>query len=451
MAAEIVEKENRVFLCKWCAAHGAQETLVSSDAGWYADIMSFKPASSKVNTFAATPGTYCPNECGLCTSHRNRVLLPVVPITSACNLNCPVCYTLNRNVNPFLLSREDFAAVLRQMRDYDPDLPIINFTGGEPLLHPDFVSMVKMCHEAGVRRITISTNGLRFLSDEALLADLCQLEARIVLSWNSFERRPYLATAGEDLLDAKLRILKLLGQYKPTTTLLTVVAAGLNENEIGRIVQHVMASDYIVSSEIHTITFTGQNEHRIGHDLRITPPDIIRQIAAENAWLAPDDFIPSPCAHPLCYSICYALRLGPDEFVPLPRLLTRRRLYALLEGQLYMEPGPATELIFREMIDDLWLQADTSVGNQRVLQQLRGMMDDLYPLTPLQPRERQRKSERWMKAIYIHSHMDADNFDLERARDCCVAVPEGDRRWIPTCSYNNLYRASDPRFTPTGV
>lgn len=445
--AEVIERDDQIFLAKRCAAHGAQETLLSSEAAWYRDALSFKPQSAAPALTNGRPGGNCPNDCGLCASHKQKVFLPVVPVTSACNLNCPVCYTLNRNSNPFHMSLQEFTLALKQIQAMDPDMQIINFTGGEPLMHPDFVQMVEMCHAAGIHRITISTNGMRFLQDEKLLADLCRLDARIVLSWNSFESRPYIATAGEDLLDAKMRILELLGSYKPTTTLLTVVAAGLNEKEIGPIVSYVMASDFIVSSEIHTITFTGQNEHRMGHDLRITPPDIIGQIAADNPWLAKSDFTPSPCAHPLCYSVCYALKFGPDDFIPLPRLISRQRLYKLLGGQLYLEPGPATEQIFREMIDELWLNEDSKQDNRRILKNLRNMMDVLFPARALEYRERQKRSERFVKAIYIHSHMDADNFDVERIRQCCVAVPSGDNRFIPTCSYNNLYRARDPRFS----
>ena len=445
--ADVIEKDAKVFLSKRCEAHGVQETLLSSDVGWYRDALSFKPKCVKPAVINGLSGANCPYDCGLCASHQQKIYLPVVPVTSACNLRCPVCYTLNRNANPFHMSFTEFATLLKQMQEIDPDMQIINFTGGEPLMHPAFPQLVRMCHEAGIHRITVSTNGMRFLEDEKLLEELCGLDARIVLSWNSFESRPYIETAGEDLLEAKMRILELLGRYKPTTTLLTVVANGLNEKEIGSIVRYVMASDFIVSSEIHTITFTGQNERRMGHDLRITPPDIIGQIAKDNPWLNPSDFIPSPCAHPLCYSVCYALKFGAEQFIPLPRLMSRQRLHELLSGQLYLEPGPATEQIFREMIDELWLNEDAQPGNRAILKNLRGMMDTLFPAKPLEYRERQKQSERFVKAIYIHSHMDADNFDLERIRHCCVAVPSGDQRFIPTCSYNNHYRARDPRFS----
>ena len=48
-----------------------------------------------------------------------------------------------------------------------------------------------------------------------------------------------------------------------------------------------------------------------------------------------------------------------------------------------------------------------------------------------------------MKAIYIHSHMDEENFDVARVMKCPVGVPQDDGGNIPTCSYNVLYREKD--------
>jgi len=59
---------------------------------------------------------------------------------------------------------------------------------------------------------------------------------------------------------------------------------------------------------------------------------------------------------------------------------------------------------------------------------------------------RQKIAEQNTKAIYIHSHMDADNFDIDRVRKCPVVVPDAYFRFIPTCAYNNIYRQRDPRF-----
>ena len=55
-------------------------------------------------------------------------------------------------------------------------------------------------------------------------------------------------------------------------------------------------------------------------------------------------------------------------------------------------------------------------------------------------------TERSARAIYIHSHMDEETFDVARVMKCCVGVPEADGTNIPTCSYNVLYREKDRRF-----
>jgi hypothetical protein len=60
--------------------------------------------------------------------------------------------------------------------------------------------------------------------------------------------------------------------------------------------------------------------------------------------------------------------------------------------------------------------------------------------------DRQRVAERASKAIYIHSHMDEESFDVSRIMKCSVGVPETDGSNIPTCSYNVLYRERDQRF-----
>ena len=60
--------------------------------------------------------------------------------------------------------------------------------------------------------------------------------------------------------------------------------------------------------------------------------------------------------------------------------------------------------------------------------------------------ERRREAERFIKTIYIHPHMDEDNFDIDRVSRCGDLVPDETGRMIPACSYNLLYRQQDPRF-----
>jgi hypothetical protein len=51
-----------------------------------------------------------------------------------------------------------------------------------------------------------------------------------------------------------------------------------------------------------------------------------------------------------------------------------------------------------------------------------------------------------IKMVYIHPHMDEDNFDMARVSRCGDMVPNESGVMMPACSYNLLYRRRDPRF-----
>ncbi|MDA8115788.1 MAG: radical SAM protein [Actinomycetota bacterium] len=444
--ALLFESDGKVFMQKECPLHGQRTGLVSGDADWYHRTMSFASPATAPKERMTTQVDGCPLDCGFCTAHQQRMYLPVVSITSACNLDCPVCYTLNRRQDSFFMAKDEFARILEVIHRHDPNMQIINFTGGEPTLHPQFCELVEMCRQAGIHRITVSTNGLRLREDPELLSRLAELEARIVLSFNSFHEQPYRVSAGRNLLDEKLEILRLLDEHKLTTTLLTVVMAGVNDTEIGEIVRYVLESDFIVSSQIHTVTYTGQARTVFDRSTRLTTPDIIAAIAADNREIAQEDFMPSPCAHPLCYSQCYLLKLDAGQTVPLRRFLSSERMWHLLEGSFYMEPTLQTEEILGDAVNEMWGRADPTKLDHQVLAALRRLLRALYPSAPISYQARQKIAEHQIKTIYISSHMDDENFDLERIASCCVSVPAADGRLIPTCAYNNIYRQRDTRF-----
>jgi hypothetical protein len=445
--AVLYEEDGKVFMDRVCDSHGRRTGLISNDAAWYHRAMSFSSVPTALKAPATSHVHGCPLDCGFCSEHRQRMYLPVVSITSACNLDCPVCYTINRSQEPYFMSKEEFARILEVIHRHDPNMQIINFTGGEPTLHPEFADLVQMCQRAGIHRITVSTNGLRLREDPELLARLADLEARIVLSFNSFRPVPYHVSAGRDLLDRKLEVLELLKERGVSTTLLSVAMAGVNDEEIGHIVRYVLESDFIVSSQIHTVTYTGQARDVFDRSTRLTTPDVIASITKANPDIVADDFMPSPCAHPLCYSQCYVLKLEDGQAVPLRQFLSEERMWRLLEGSFYMEPTIETEEILNDAVNDLWGRAEPSTLDRKVLTALRNLLCALYPHSPISYRERQRIAEQRIRTIYISSHMDDENFDLERAAACCVSVPEADGRLIPTCSYNNLYRQRDSRFS----
>lgn len=57
-----------------------------------------------------------------------------------------------------------------------------------------------------------------------------------------------------------------------------------------------------------------------------------------------------------------------------------------------------------------------------------------------------RVGERAVKAVYIHSHMDEETFDTERARAYCDSNCYADGTQIPVCNYNVLFREKEQHY-----
>jgi uncharacterized radical SAM superfamily Fe-S cluster-containing enzyme len=208
---------------------------------------------------------------------------------------------------------------------------------------------------------------------------------------------------------------------------------------------------------MHTLTFTGQGGVGFERAARITTPDLHRIVeVATEGRIAPKDFVPSPVAHPHCYSIAYLLLLDGDQgarttltrgFVPFTRFMSRARVFDLLSDSLYMQPREKVERYLAEAIDEIWASPDDLPDKGSLLATLKRLIQQMFPSSgPIDLARRQKIAERSTKAIYIHSHMDEETFDVSRIMKCSIGVPETDGSNIPTCSYNVLYRERDPRF-----
>jgi len=448
VAAHLWRSGGRVVMRKRCPQHGDEEVLVSSDAGWYAAMMAYAPAlAAPADARPVAQG--CPFDCGPCASHEQQALLPIVPITSACNLDCPICYTHNRNDGAFRMSEAQLRAVLGHLRKADPLRRIVNLTGGEPTQHPDFVRLVELCHAEGIHRITVSTHGLRFLKDEWLLERLARVEARVVLSFDSFDNAVNLQMLGGRFADAKLRVLALLQKHGIDTTLLPVLARGDNDHEAWRFVRLALDTDVIRSVELHTLTFTGQGGAHYDRRRRLTTYDVLAALETQSQRaLRIADFAPAPVAHPLCYLVTYLLRLDDGRWLPFPRFMGVDDMRAMLAGSLYLEPTPAVERVLRDVIDRIWSGETACDDADAILATLRNLLTRMFA-PGLSDARRLRVGELAAKAVYVHAHMDEENFDTERVKQCCVGIREPDGRNIPSCSYNVLYRDRDARFTAT--
>jgi tetraether lipid synthase len=453
VAADVVVVGDEVWMRKSCPAHGAQQVRLSTSVAWYEETRTISQQRVAPRILKKDVELGCPFDCGPCTSHTQKVRLPVVTITSACNLDCPICYVHNKNDDAYHMPIEDFAQILEHLKaDHGGELDIINLTGGEPTMHPRLFDFLAMAKAAGIHRVTVCSNGIRLAKDEAFVARLAELGARVALSFDTFDKHADKLLQGAQLLATKLRCLELLDKYRVDTTLIPVMTRGVNDHEVGEILAFAMNRPSVRHVEVHTMTFTGQSGTTFDRAGRISMYEVLEEIEARtDGLLRPDDFVPSPCAHPLCYQIAYLL-IDPEGGPPIPftRFLSRDEMHAALADRLYLEPTARFEDAMRAAIDRLWSRDDAE--GERALRLLERLLRTMFPSDrPITRAQALAAGEQAIKAIYIHSHMDEETFDTERAADCCDSNCYADGTTIPVCNYNVLYRETEAKFTASPV
>ncbi|MDR1085046.1 MAG: radical SAM protein [Deltaproteobacteria bacterium] len=86
-------------------------------------------------------------------------------MTRACNLACAHCYaSATRGPADDELSRSEAVSLVESLTDYG--VPVILFSGGEPLLHPHLTELAALAVKRGARAV-LSTNGLLLDQDKA--------------------------------------------------------------------------------------------------------------------------------------------------------------------------------------------------------------------------------------------------------------------------------------------
>jgi 12,18-didecarboxysiroheme deacetylase len=86
-------------------------------------------------------------------------------VTQACNLNCIHCYARAVNhTNEKEITHDQGLALIDDLASFG--VPVILFSGGEPLMRPDLVELARYAVRSGMRAV-ISTNGTLISKDKA--------------------------------------------------------------------------------------------------------------------------------------------------------------------------------------------------------------------------------------------------------------------------------------------
>ena len=424
--AQILLKDGRVIMRKRCPDHGWMESLVSSDAEYYVNSQKYNKPGTLPLKFSTEVVDGCPLDCGLCPEHKQHTCLALIEVNTACNLACPTCFAnAGRGYN---LSMEEVEGMLDSFVELEGRPEVVQFSGGEPTLHPQIIDMMRMAQDKGVRHVMLNTNGVRIARDDRFLAQLDEVRPFIYLQFDGLEDRTYQILRGEDLVETKLKALERLAEIDLDVILVPAIERGVNEHEIGAVLKFGLEHPAVRGINFQPVTHVGRHQEFDPMD-RVDIPEVIKAIAAQSDGLfLTEDFVPVPCCFPTCSAITYAY-IDEGEVTPLPRVLKVDDYLDYITNRAFPNP----ELDIRAALEGLW-SASSVPGSQAAIQGFSCAGCNFLEQENIDL----QKLKKHIFMVRIQDFMDAYNMDIKTLMKCCVGQLVPDGRIIPFCAYNSV-------------
>lgn len=425
--AKILLRDNKVYMAKRCPECGPFEALVYGDAQAYTNFGKFNKPGTIPVAYGSEIREGCPFDCGLCPDHQQHTCLGIIEVNSACNMDCPLCFA---EAQPgFSLTLEEVEAMLDDFVRTEGNPEVVQFSGGEPTIHPQIVDFVRAAHARGIPFVMINTNGKRIAHDDRFLEQLKEVRPSIYFQFDGFDRETYRIIRGEpDILEEKLRALDRLASIGLNVTLVPAVERGVNDHEVGKIVEFAIRHPAVRGINFQPAFHAGRH---MQHDpmQRLTIPDILRLIEQQTSGkFVESDFIPVPCCFPTCNSVTYAFIDG-ERVTPLSRIVN---VYDYLD-YITNRVMPDFSLEIKKALEGLWSSSSVS-GSQKSAEQFAvscqacGLTESLTVGDIAQN----------MLMIMLQDFMDTWTFNQKNLMKCCkeFLLPGG--KQVPFCAYNTI-------------
>ena len=424
-----------MYLVKHCPTHGREEVLIADDIEYYRQTQAFiKPGDMPLRF--NTPIRYgCPYDCGLCPDHEQHSCLTLVELTDRCNLTCPICYAdsgadeIGHNHQP---RQHRTLAEIERMLDAivanEGEPQVVQLSGGEPTLHPDFFAVLDLVKARPIKHLMINTNGLRIAQDEAFCDRLNQYKPglEIYLQFDSFAAAALRELRGADLRSVREKAIARLNDMNLSTTLVVTLKKGLNDHEIGKIIDFALKQRCVRGVTFQPIQAAGRLDGFNPKRDRYTLTEVRRAILEQSPHFQPQDILPVPC-HPDSLAMAYALKFQ-GKVIPLTGLFDTPTFVDMVPNSILYEQQ--TDL--KQRIFDLFSTSHSPASATASLKQLLCCL----PLIPV-PSEFTYEN---IFRIMIVQFMDAYNFDVRSVKRSCIHIAHPDGRMIPFDTYNLFYR-----------
>lgn len=260
----------------------------------------------------------------------------------------------------------------------------------------------------------------------------------------------------------KAEAIRRLASKRIFTTLAMAVAKGVNDDEVGAVVDYAFKTDYVAGVAIQPM-FTSGRANAVDPMDRATTTGTIRRLGEQTGnRVGPADFIALPCSHPDCSSLTYFIRGDDGSHRSIVQMIGRDRLkerMAVFGNRLAPD-------------DALW-ESLTGLLSETAMVSRREVIDyilDICEVCDLGVSGFIKSLGRWLthrgsapldeialrvKRVSIKTFMDPWTMNVERLQQCCVHVGSSDGELnpvrIPFCArqvFGELRRRTSAGMVP---
>ena len=146
---------------------------------------------------------------------------------------------------------------------------VVQISGGEPTIHPEFFAILDAAKARPIRHLMVNTNGIRIAQERGVRASGWRSTCRTSRSTCSSTRSSATRSAelrGADLRDGPRAGARAAERHGISTTLVVTLKKGLNDDEIGEIIDFALEQPCVRGVTFQPIQAAGRiGRFRPGH------------------------------------------------------------------------------------------------------------------------------------------------------------------------------------------
>ena len=142
----------------------------------------------------------------------------------------------------------------------EPDL--VQLSGGEPTIHPQFFEVLAAAKARPIRHLMINTNGLAIAREPGFAERLAEFMPglEVYLQFDSLRREALMDLRGADLSKVRIEALEALERVGVSTTLVATVKKGVNDDDIAPLIRFALDWRCVRGVTFQPVQDAGRND-----------------------------------------------------------------------------------------------------------------------------------------------------------------------------------------------